>query len=587
MARPRNRRARTGARNQELKFIPLGGFGEIGKNMLVFEYGEDILVVDSGLKFPDEEMFGIDFVIPDVSYLVENRERIKAIVLTHGHEDHTGSLPFVLPKVDVPLYGTPLTLGMAMGKLSEFAPSYEPELREVHAGETVELGAFRVTLVAVCHSIPDGVGLIIETPEGIIVHTGDFKLDPTPVDGRLTDYNAFAEAGKKGVRLLLSDSTNAERPGHTPSENIIGKSLDQILRLHKSRRIVVAAFASNIHRTQQILDAAARFNRKVALLGRSMVANVELARRLGYIQASEDLIVPAGEAERIPANRLVVLTTGSQGEPFSGLVLMSKGEHRHILLGPKDLVAILATPIPGNEKLVSRTIDRLFSLGCEVIYDREQQIHASGHASQEELKMMLGMVRPQHFVPVHGERRHQHRHARLAVEMGLPDSNVHILQNGDVLHIHNGKAQVRGSVASGIVLVDGLALGEMKGSVLKERRELAEDGVLIVSVVLDGEGKLAGEVRIESRGFIHTSDATALYEEMLRGVVKVIDNIGDKASRDPEQLESRIRGKVREIVKRTTRATPSVIPMITFLKPGEGKALPPARSQAKKEGVDL
>ena len=385
----------------------------------------------------------------------------------------------------------------------------------------------------------------------------------------------------------MSDSTNAERPGHTPSENIIGKSLDQILRLHKSRRIVVAAFASNIHRTQQILDAAARFNRKVALLGRSMVANVELARRLGYIQASEDLIVPAGEAERIPANRLVVLTTGSQGEPFSGLVLMSKGEHRHILLGPKDLVAILATPIPGNEKLVSRTIDRLFSLGCEVIYDREQQIHASGHASQEELKMMLGMVRPQHFVPVHGERRHQHRHARLAVEMGLPDSNVHILQNGDVLHIHNGKAQVRGSVTSGIVLVDGLALGEMKGSVLKERRELAEDGVLIVSVVLDGEGKLAGEVRIESRGFIHTSDATALYEEMLRGVVKVIDNIGDKASRDPEQLESRIRGKVREIVKRTTRATPSVIPMITFLKPGEGKALPPARSQAKKEGVDL
>jgi ribonuclease J len=566
MARSRSRKKTSGIPPAELRFIPLGGFGEIGKNMLVFEYGDDLLVVDSGLKFPDEEMFGIDFVIPDVTYLLEKKKNIRGIVLTHGHEDHTGALPFVLPQLDVPLYGTALTLGLASGKLAEFAPAYEPKMREVRAGETIELGAFRVTFVAVCHSIPDGVGLIIETPEGIIVHTGDFKLDPTPIDGRLTDYNAFAEAGKKGVRLLISDSTNAERPGHTPSENIVGKSLEQILRLHRNRRIVVAAFASNIHRTQQIFDAAARFNRKVALLGRSMVSNVELSRKLGYIQVSDDLLVPASEAERVPVNRLLVLTTGSQGEPFSGLVLMSKGEHRHILLGQKDLVAIFATPIPGNEKLVSRTIDRLFALGCEVIYDREQHVHASGHASQEELKMMLSIVRPQHFVPFHGERRHQHRHAQLAVEMGVPEQNVHILQNGDILRIQRGKSQVRGTVPSGAVLVDGLAIGEMKGSVLKERRELAEDGILILSIVLDKNGRLSGEIRLESRGFIHSSDATALYEEIRKAVLKVVGSAGEKDLLEPENLEIRIRGRVKEVIRRLTRGTPNVLPMVTILE---------------------
>ena len=566
MARSRSRKKTSGIPPAELRFIPLGGFGEIGKNMLVFEYGDDLLVVDSGLKFPDEEMFGIDFVIPDVTYLLEKKKNIRGIVLTHGHEDHTGALPFVLPQLDVPLYGTALTLGLASGKLAEFAPAYEPKMREVRAGETLELGAFRVPFVSVCHSIPDGVGLIIETPEGIIVHTGDFKLDPTPIDGRLTDYNAFAEAGKKGVRLLISDSTNAERPGHTPSENIVGKSLEQILRLHRNRRIVVAAFASNIHRTQQVFDAAARFNRKVALLGRSMVSNVELSRKLGYIQVSDDLLVPASEAERVPANRLLVLTTGSQGEPFSGLVLMSKGEHRHILLGQKDLVAIFATPIPGNEKLVSRTIDRLFALGCEVIYDREQHVHASGHASQEELKMMLSIVRPQHFVPFHGERRHQHRHAQLAVEMGVPEQNVHILQNGDILRIQRGKSQVRGTVPSGAVLVDGLAIGEMKGSVLKERRELAEDGILILSIVLDKNGRLSGEIRLESRGFIHSSDATALYEEIRKAVLKVVGSAGEKDLLEPENLEIRIRGRVKEVIRRLTRGTPNVLPMVTILE---------------------
>ncbi len=569
MARTKSRRRRPEGASGELRFIPLGGVGEIGKNMFVFEYGDDIIVVDSGLKFPDEEMLGIDFVIPDISYLLENKDRIRGIVLTHGHEDHIGALPFVLPRLDVPLYGTPLTLGMAMGKMSESAPSYEPQLHEVHAGDTVDLGAFRVKFVAVCHSIPDGVGLIIETPEGIIVHTGDFKLDPTPIDGRLTDFNAFSEAGKKGVRLLLSDSTNAERPGYTPSENIVGKSLEQILRLHKNRRIVIAAFASNIHRSQQIFDAAARFNRKVALLGRSMVANVDLARRLGYVQVSDDVLVPSSEAEKIPGNRLVVLTTGSQGEPFSGLVLMSKGEHRHILLGPKDLVAIFATPIPGNEKLVSRTIDRIFGLGCEVIYDREQHIHASGHASQEELKLMLSMIKPQHFVPFHGERRHQHRHARLAVEMGVPEANVHILQNGDILHIQGGKAHKRGAVSSGVVLVDGLALGEMKGSVLKERRELAEDGVLILSIVIDAGGRLVGEPQLESRGFIHSSDARELYQEIHKGVLKALEGAGEKGTRDPEQLAARVKGRVREVIRRATRSTPYVIPILTFLGKSE------------------
>ena len=397
-----------------LRFIPLGGLGEIGKNMYAIEYGDDIVVIDSGLMFPDDEMLGIDFVIPDTTYLEENRDKVRAILITHGHEDHIGALPFVLAKLNVPVYSAKLTLGMIEGKLLEAMPRYKPQLMEVKAGDTVELGVFKVTFISVCHSIPDALAIAVETPLGVILHTGDFKLDPTPVDNHVTDYAAFAELGRKGVLLMASDSTNAEREGFTKSEKTLTGAIDNLMRTYRNRRIVVSAFASNLHRVQLVLDAAARFNRKVVFAGRSMVNNVELAMRLGYIKAEPNIVVPLAEMDSQPASHLVIMTTGSQGEPFSGLVLMSKGAHHRVKLNSKDVVALFANPIPGNEETVSNTINRLFELGCEVLYGKEAGLHVSGHASREELKMLLSMVKPQYFAPVHGEYRMQIRHSQLA-----------------------------------------------------------------------------------------------------------------------------------------------------------------------------
>lgn len=415
-----HRRKIASAPAETLKFIPLGGLGEIGKNMYAIEYENDIVVIDAGLMFPDEEMLGIDFVIPDISYLEENRKKIRGILITHGHEDHIGALPFVLPKLDVPVYSAKLTLGMIEGKMLEAAPRYKPRLMEVKAGETISLGVFKVTFISVCHSIPDALGIAVETPLGIVLHTGDFKFDPTPVDEHVTDYAAFAELGRKGVLLMASDSTNAEREGFTKSEKSLSGAIDNLFRTYRNRRVIISAFASNLHRVQLVLDAAVRFNRKVVFAGRSMVNNVELAIRLGYIKAEPDTIVPLAEMDSYNDSHLVVMTTGSQGEPFSGLVLMSKGAHHRVKLGSKDVVALFANPIPGNEKLVSNTINRLFELGCEVLYGREAGLHVSGHASREELKMLLSMVKPKYFVPVHGEYRMQIRHSQLAEEVGIP-----------------------------------------------------------------------------------------------------------------------------------------------------------------------
>lgn len=556
--RPR-RRTRS---QQELKVIPLGGLGEIGKNLTVLEYGDDLLVVDCGLKFPDEEMLGIDFVIPDAQYLFENKERIRGLVLTHGHEDHIGGLPFILPKIDVPVYGSRLALGLVAGKIAEARPEYKPKLVEVQAQDSVKLGVFTVSFVPVCHSIPDSFGLAIETPLGFVVHTGDFKFDATPIDGRLTDYSAFAELGRKGVLLMLSDSTNVEREGYTPSEREVGRTFEQLFRLYKDKRIVIATFASNIHRSQQVFDVASRFNRKVALLGRSMIADVELARQLGYIKVDDDRIVPLQEAEQLPPNRMVVLTTGSQGEPFSGLVLMSKGEHRQIKLGPKDLIIISATPIPGNEKLVSRTINLLFAKGCEVIYERSAQIHVSGHASREELKMMMSLVRPRWFLPVHGEYRHLMRHAQLAREMGIVSKNVFVLQNGDVLSLTREKATLKGQVPAGAVLVDGMALGEFEGSLLKERRELSEDGIIVISMAIDENYRLLSPLLIESRGFLHTKEAKDLYESIELAVKRVLESHARGREKDPEALGAKIRSKVRDILGRYSRTSPTILPLI-------------------------
>jgi len=563
----RSRKKKTLPKKQEgkLRYIPLGGLGEVGKNMYALEYGDSILVVDCGLMFPDDEMFGIDFVIPDIAYLEERKEKIVGIIITHGHEDHIGALPFVLPKIPAPLYGTKLTLGMVGNKLSEWAPALIPDYREIKAGEKVEMGPFTVKFIAVCHSVPDGVGLAIETPVGTVVHTGDFKLDPTPIDGRLTDYAAFSEEGKKGVLLLLSDSTNVERSGFTQSEHTLSGTIDRLFRQHRTRRIVISAFASNLHRVQQVVDAAARFNRKVAFVGRSMVKNVELARELGYLHADDKTIIDIEEISGVPAGSLVVMTTGSQGEPFSGLVLMSRGEHRVITLTEKDVVAIFATPVPGNEKMVSSTINRLFSCGCEVVYEKEQAIHVSGHAARDELCIMLNMVRPKFFVPVHGEYRHLVRHAQLAREMGVAQKNAFVMVNGDVLAIEGEKASVREHVQAGGVMVDGIALGEMQGSVLKERRELSEEGTVIASIVLFPDGTLASPPRFESRGFLHLEDAASLGEELTLAVERTVGQLGIRAAGDVGLLETRVRGRMRDALRRFGRGKPVICPLITVL----------------------
>lgn len=559
----RNTRKKTSS-GAELKIIPLGGLGEIGKNLTAFQYDNDIIVVDCGLKFPEDDMLGIDFVIPDVQFLVENKAKLRGIFITHGHEDHIGALPFVLPRLDVPLYCSRLTAGLIDNKMKDAKTNYKPKVRDIVAGQPVSAGVFSVEFIPVTHSIPDAFALAIHTPLGVIVHSGDFKLDPTPIDGRSTDYSSFAKLGKEGVLLMLSDSTNAEREGVTQSERTVGQTFEKLFRLYKDRRIVIATFASNLHRAQQAINTAARFNRKVVLIGRSMLAYVELASELGYINVPDDIIITSQEAERMAENRVLVLTTGSQGEPFSGLVMMSKGMNRQIKLGSKDLVVVSATPIPGNEKLVSDTINRLFAIGCEVVYERTSQTHVSGHASQDELKILLSMVKPQYFVPVHGEYRHLVRHAQLARDIGIPAKNVLILQNGDVLKFRNAnKAELAGRVQAGAVLIDGIVLGEFEGSIIRERRELSENGLVVISIVLDKQNRLVGQIQIQTRGSVFSAEDGSTFNELERAVKLGLEQFARVPGAKAETLPTEIRKRIRAIFGKTSRSYPTIVPLIT------------------------
>jgi ribonuclease J len=550
-------------KSAQLKFIPLGGLGEIGKNMYALEYGEDIIVIDSGLMFPDQELPGIDLIVPDISYLEANREKVLGILLTHGHEDHTGGLPFVLQRLNVPIYGTRLTLGLVGNKLREDSPLLEFHANEIKAGDVIELGPFKVRFIAVSHSIPDGVAISVETPLGRIVHTGDFKLDSTPIDGRVTDYGALAEEGDKGVLLLLSDSTNAERNGFTPSERLIGGTLERLYRNYRTRRLVISSFASNIHRIQQVIDGAARFNRKIAFLGRSMVRNVDLAKSLGYLKIDDKMIVPVEEIGKISDNQLVIMTTGSQGEPFSGLVMMSRGEHKQITLGDRDAIFLLASIIPGNEKLVNNTINRLFSIGCEVVYESDKQTHVSGHASAEELKIMLNLVRPQYFVPIHGEYRHLARHSQLAQDVGIPVRNIFVMTNGDVLTFQKGaRPSQRDRVQAGAVLIDGNAVGDLKSRVMKERRELSEDGIIAVSASLAQNGTLLAPVVVESRGFFFQDEDSGIFDEIRAAVERVLKEFSGGRV-DVDAVSRSVKSRVREVVRRRSASYAVVMPMIS------------------------
>ena len=546
---------------QKLQIIPLGGLGEIGKNMTVIRVDDEILVIDSGLMFPDEDMLGIDLVIPDISYLIENKDKIKAIVLTHGHEDHIGALPYVLKKINVPVYGTRLTLGILEGRLKENGVD-SSNLHSVMQGDIINVGCFSVGFIRVNHSIPDAVGLSIKTPVGMIVHTGDFKLDYTPIDGKMTDFRRFSDLGNRGVLVLMADSTNSEREGHTPSERTVGAAFDRAF--HNARgRIIVATFSSNVHRIQQVIDTAVRYKRHVAVLGRSMVNVVNISLELGYITAPEGTIVDIDEIHNYRMEQMVIITTGSQGEPMSALTRMSMSDHRKVGIVPGDTVIISATPIPGNEKLVSKTIDNLMKLGANVIYGRNKGIHVSGHASREELKLMHNLVRPKFFIPVHGEYHHLVQHARLARELGMLKENIFISENGQILEFTRDKGQVAGKVTAGMVMVDGLGVGDVGNIVLRDRRQLSQDGILIVVVTMNKQThRVVAGPDIVSRGFVYVRESEALMDEATARVQQALDRCEDEKVKEWAAIKSNVRDALGRYLFEKTRRRPMILPII-------------------------
>lgn len=546
---------------QKLQIIPLGGLGEIGKNLTVVRCGDEIIVIDCGLMFPDDEMLGIDLVIPDITYLLENIDLVKAIVLTHGHEDHIGALPYVLRNLNVPVYGTKLTLGILEGRLKENNVD-SSSLVPVKPGDLIHIGCFKVGFVNVSHSIADAVALYIKTPLGTIVHTGDFKLDQTPVDGKVTDFHKFAELGDQGVLVMLADSTNAERPGHTLSEKTVGVAFDEAFRNIKDR-IIIATFSSNVHRIQQVIDTAHKYNRKVAVLGRSMVNVSNISAELGYLNIPDGVLIDIDEINNYPPSNIVIITTGSQGEPMSALTRMSTSDHRKVGIVPGDTVIISATPIPGNEKLVSRTIDNLLKQGANVIYEKTSGIHVSGHASQEELKLIHNLVRPKFFIPVHGEYRHLRKHAMLAQDLGMPKENVFVAENGNIIEFTKEKGGIVGKVPSGIVLVDGLGVGDVGNIVLRDRRQLSQDGILIIVVTMDKEmGAVVAGHDIVSRGFVYVRESEELMEEAKEKVKMALEKCEDNNITEWAVIKSNVRDALGRYLYERTRRRPMILPII-------------------------
>lgn len=541
--------------------IPLGGLGEIGKNMTVIQYGNDIIVIDAGLAFPDDDMFGIDLVIPDMSYLIENRDKVRAVVITHGHEDHIGGLSYLLNEVNVPVYATKLVCGLIEGKLKEnHITNYT--LNEVHHGDEVQIGCMKVGFIHTNHSIPDASALYFRTPVGTIVHTGDFKVDMTPVDGKQMDMHKFAELGRRGVLLLMSDSTNAERPGYTESETTVGHAFRKAFRAAKGR-IILATFASNISRIQQAINTAIQFKRKVTVLGRSMVNNVQVAIELGYLDVPEGVLIEPDELNRYPADQVLILTTGSQGEPMAGLSRMASNNHCSVSIMPGDTVIISATPIPGNETGVGRTIDNLMRLGANVIAGRDKKIHVSGHASQEELKLMLGLIKPNYFVPIHGEYRMLRTHGDLAVMMGVDKDHVLIGDNGQIFEFSNRSGHKTGHVNAGRVFVDGLGVGDVGNIVIRDRQQLAMEGVVIVVMTLaKGTSHPLAGPDIVSRGFVYVRDSEELIREAHDRVAAVLERCEAGNIREWAVIKSQVRDTLSRYLYEKTRRRPMILPII-------------------------
>lgn len=545
-----------------IKIIPLGGIEEIGKNITVFEYENDIIVVDCGLEFPTDDMLGIDLVIPDVSYLVKNKDRIKGMVITHGHEDHIGSIPYVLQQVNIPIYATKLTIGLIKGKLEEHHLLRSAKLHEVKQGQIIKLGKFSVEFISSCHSIPDSVMLAITTPAGTILHTGDFKIDYTPIDGKQMNLGRIAELGNKGILALMSDSTNAERKGFTMSESSVGEVFDKLF-MNCKKRIVVATFASNVHRVQQIVDSAVKYGRKIAVCGRSMINMIETAMEIGYINAPKDTFIDIDLIKNYNDEQLVIITTGSQGETMSALTRMAAGEHKKVTITPNDLVIISANAIPGNEKLVSKVIDDLMKIGAEVVYSALADVHVSGHACQEEQKLILSLARPKYFIPVHGEYRQLIAHADTAQKLGILPQNIFITHNGRILEINEDEAKFTTSVPSGKVLVDGLGVGDVGNIVLRDRQHLSQDGLIVIVLTMDSSsGEIVSGPDVISRGFVYVRESENLMEDVKNVIREEVKQFEQRHITDWSTIKSTLKDSLRDYIFQKTKRDPMILPII-------------------------
>ena len=549
-------------KKSNLKIIPLGGLLEIGKNITVIEYEDDIIIVDCGLGFPEDDMLGVDLVIPDITYLEKNKDKIRGLVITHGHEDHIGGIPYLLKQINVPIYATKLTAGLISNKLEEHNLLRSTRLKEVKPGQTITLGSMKVEFIRITHSIPDACALAIHTPVGTIVHTGDFKIDYTPIDGEIIDLGRLASLGNKGVLALMSDSTNAERKGYTMSESTVGDILDKLF-VNCTKRIVVATFSSNVHRVQQIVNSAVKYKRKIAVCGRSMCNMIETARKFGYIKVPDNVFIDIDMIKSYPDDSLVIITTGSQGEPMSALTRMASGEHRKVQITPNDLIIISANPIPGNEKYISKVIDDLMSIGAEVIYNALQDIHVSGHACQEEQKLMLTLVKPKFFIPVHGEYRQLIAHAETAKLLGIPHENIFLTENGKVLELNENEAKFTGHVTSGKVLVDGLGVGDVGNIVLKDRQKLSQDGLIVVVITMDSRsGKIVSGPDVISRGFVYVRESENLMEEIKHLLREELSKCEEKHITDWATLKLVVREELGDYIYKKTKRQPMLIPII-------------------------
>ncbi len=552
------------ARKPKLRVVALGGLNEIGKNMYVYECGNDMIVVDSGLAFPDDDMLGIDLVIPDITYLIKNKQKVRAVLLTHGHEDHIGGLPYLLKELDVPVYGARLTLGLVECKLKEHGLLSKTKLVCVKQGDKVKIGNnFTVEFIHSNHSIPDAVMLAITTSMGTVIHTGDFKIDPTPISGSMIDLGRLGELGKKGVLALLSDSTNVENPGYTMSESKVGITFDEIFSTYKKKRIIVATFASNVHRIQQLINSTVKHGRKLAVSGRSMENIVEVASLLGYIDIPRGTLISIDEIKKYQPHQVVICTTGSQGEPMSALSRMASSDHRKVEIGSGDLIVISAKPIPGNEPSISKVVDDLFKRGAEVIYESANEIHVSGHACQEELKIVLGITKPKYFIPVHGEYRHLIQHAKLGEKMGVLPENIFILGNGQMLEFSPEGAKTVSTVPSGRILVDGLGVGDVGNIVLRDRKHLAQDGLIVIVISISSEtGELSGSPDVISRGFVYVRESEDLIEEIRSVVVKSLNNSKASGIHDWSTIKLNVKNSLSTFLYSKTKRSPMLLPII-------------------------